>query len=197
MFGIVLWAWNRIQSGLRGLVTCEGLHDWRACLWFECHGFLPMPLRRRDSPRLRPPADEALSRFSCPLHRAIGPPSSGGNCLAAMTMLSMSERASVRMPCTSSFLLMGSSYAARKRGPYCMPDRPQSRNSFEPTRDAVMKNLAAVAITRCVQGAGASPQGGRAQTAVRVALQHSVKEVAGCAVFGIVDIVEVLAGFRR
>jgi hypothetical protein len=26
MFGIVLWAWNRIQSGLRGLVTCEGLH---------------------------------------------------------------------------------------------------------------------------------------------------------------------------
>ncbi len=21
-----LWAWNRIQSGLRGLVTCEGLH---------------------------------------------------------------------------------------------------------------------------------------------------------------------------
>jgi hypothetical protein len=30
MFGIVLWAWNRIQSGLRGLVTYEGLHDWRA-----------------------------------------------------------------------------------------------------------------------------------------------------------------------
>jgi hypothetical protein len=36
---------------------------------------------------------------------AIGPPSSGGNCLAAMTMHSMSERASVRMPCTSRFLL--------------------------------------------------------------------------------------------
>ena len=25
MFGIVLWAWNRIQSRLRGLVTCDGL----------------------------------------------------------------------------------------------------------------------------------------------------------------------------
>src|ERR1700731_2083419 len=43
---------------------------------------------------------------------AIGPPLSGGNCLAAMTIHSMSERASARMPCTSSFLLMGSSYAA-------------------------------------------------------------------------------------
>ena len=70
------------------------------------------------------------------------------------------------------------------RHPLGALDRPQSRSSFEPTRDAVMKNLAAVAITRCVQGAGASPQGGRAQTAVRVAPQHSVKEVARCAVFG-------------
>jgi hypothetical protein len=25
MFGIVLWAWNRIQSRLRDLVTCDGL----------------------------------------------------------------------------------------------------------------------------------------------------------------------------
>src|SRR5580704_1326821 len=43
---------------------------------------------------------------------AIGAPSSGGNCLAAMTMHSMSERVSVRMLSTKSSLLMGSSYAA-------------------------------------------------------------------------------------
>jgi hypothetical protein len=51
-----------------------------------------------------------------------------------------------------------------------------------------MKNLAAVAITQCVEGAGASPQGGRAQAAVRIALKHSVKEVAR----GVVLIADVL-----
>jgi len=45
MFGIVLWAWNRIQSRLRGHVTCEGLHDWRfAGLRFGCH-LLLLPFR--------------------------------------------------------------------------------------------------------------------------------------------------------
>ena len=51
-----------------------------------------------------------LARYSA--MAAIEPPSSGGNCLADMTTHSMSERASVRMPCTSRFLFMGSPYAA-------------------------------------------------------------------------------------
>jgi hypothetical protein len=37
MFGIVIWAWNRIQSGLRGHVACEGLRTGdavRRCLRF-------------------------------------------------------------------------------------------------------------------------------------------------------------------
>ena len=60
-----------------------------------------------------------------------------------------------------------------------------------------MKNLAAAAITQCVEAARASPQGGRAQATVRVALEHSVEEVACAAVLRqqVVDIVEVLAGF--
>ena len=60
-----------------------------------------------------------------------------------------------------------------------------------------VKNLAAAAITQCVEAARASPQGGRAQATVRVALEHSVEEVACAAVLRqqVVDIVEVLAGF--
>ncbi len=55
----------------------------------------------------------------------------------------------------------------------------------------------AVTITQCVERAGAGPQGGRAQAAVWVALEHSIEEVLRGALLRqkVVDIVEILAGF--
>jgi len=67
----------------------------------------------------------------------------------------------------------------------------------EPANYAGVKNFAAVMIAQCVEAAGAGPQGGRAQAAVWVAPEHTVEEVACCAVFQqqVVGIVEVLARF--
>jgi hypothetical protein len=52
----------------------------------------------------------------------------------------------------------------------------------KPARHAGVKSFAVVTIAQCVEAAGASPQGGRAQAALWVAPEHTVEEVACCAV---------------
>src|SRR5258708_5586050 len=72
------------------------------------------------------------------------------------------------------------------------PGRAGVRSGLKPARQRVLSYIATVAV----KGAGAGPQGGHAEAAVRVALEHGVEEADRGAVLCqlVVGIVEVLAG---